>query len=228
MITEIWALMIFLHSSFISAENPHEPGSWVAYLIANGRGKLPTCFVSLLSRTPGQKAESSDLLIILADCVMRTTENGLEKVNTEDLLVQFSHLDSNGVQDDQFEMAIAQVLYEDEGKSAKDRMALLRMEENVTSRRDLQPLIVPSSKPSSYEMCSVAGWLHKSGKQIPRPFRVELTDESCNNLNSTDEQSYTKEIIAGTPIICYTDSEQNKPQIQGFVKENSNVDPNVS
>uniref|UniRef100_A0A915JEC2 Uncharacterized protein n=1 Tax=Romanomermis culicivorax TaxID=13658 RepID=A0A915JEC2_ROMCU len=110
--------------------NPHKPSSWLAYLIDNSRDELPLCFVSLISRTPGQKAESTDLLITLANCVMRETENGLEEVNANDLWVKFLHLNSSGVPDQEFKHAIAQVLYEDGGKSAKDRVALLRMDEN--------------------------------------------------------------------------------------------------
>uniref|UniRef100_A0A915JM33 Uncharacterized protein n=1 Tax=Romanomermis culicivorax TaxID=13658 RepID=A0A915JM33_ROMCU len=190
------------------------------------------CFVSLLSRTAGRKAESTDLLITLANCIMTMTENGLQEVNAQDLLVQFLHFDLNGHQDDQFESAIAQVLFQDDGKSGEDRMALLQMVENVTSRLDLQPLIVPSSKPHLYEKCSMTGWLQKLDDKnystpIPTVFNVELTEEMCNKFNITEEERtrqtddkkpYRFEIVAGTPILCYRNSE-NSRQVQGFVKQ---------
>uniref|UniRef100_A0A915I315 Uncharacterized protein n=1 Tax=Romanomermis culicivorax TaxID=13658 RepID=A0A915I315_ROMCU len=75
--------------------NPQEPASWAAYLVKNGPGELPMCFVSLLSRTAGRKAESTDLLITLANCIMTKTKNGLQEVNAQDLLVQFLHFDLN-------------------------------------------------------------------------------------------------------------------------------------
>uniref|UniRef100_A0A915KR60 Uncharacterized protein n=1 Tax=Romanomermis culicivorax TaxID=13658 RepID=A0A915KR60_ROMCU len=224
--------VMFRRQSETGAKNPHKPSSWLAYLIDNGPGEVPLCLVSLLSRTPGQKAESTDLLITLADCVMRKTENGLEELNANDLLVEFLHFNSSGVQDDKFKHAITQVLYEDGGKSGEDRVALLRMDKSVTSGLDLQALIVPSSKPNSYVKCLMTGWLQEvhdktNKKAIPTMFRVELTDETCNNFNITEEEraeetdgkkQYRFEIISGTPIVCYTNSE-NSPQVQGFVKQ---------
>uniref|UniRef100_A0A915HUJ0 Uncharacterized protein n=1 Tax=Romanomermis culicivorax TaxID=13658 RepID=A0A915HUJ0_ROMCU len=58
-------------------------------------------------------------------------------------------------------------------------------------------------------------------------FRVELTDETCNDFNITVEEraeeakgkkQYRFEVIAGTPIVCYTNTEK-RPQVQGFVKQ---------